>query len=146
MTESFFSENFTSRHGARVTARWGAIACSEHDRVVDLRPVAIWWPFMLDLPKVLRHLGRCPCHRHDAQRCWNECASRGEGCERGPLTQLEVERLLEAVGKYRDAMADAGSREAILDLARRLTVDGVPLDHLVDVVFLLAANGYEEAQ
>ena len=99
---------------------------------------------MLDLPKVLRHLRRCPCHRHDAQRCWNECASRGEGCPRGPLTQVEVGRLVDAVNRYQEIITEAGSREAILELARRLRVDGVPLEQLVDVVYRLAGNGYEE--
>src|SRR5262245_4558227 len=98
-----------SRYGARVAARWAAIACAEHDRIVDLRPVAIWWPFMLDLPKVLRHLGRCPCYPHETDRCRTECAAHGEGCPRGPLTQGEVGRLVEAVGQHRDTISEAGS-------------------------------------
>ncbi len=72
---------FLEKYGARVAARWAAVACPGHDRVVDL----------------LRHLGRCPCHRHDAARCRTECARYGEGCPRGPLTQREVGRLTDAV-------------------------------------------------
>src|SRR2546430_2724263 len=97
------------RYGARVAARWATIACAEHDRVVDLRPIPVWWPYMLDLPKVLRHLRRCPCHRHDAERCRTECASRGEGCPRGPLTQGEVGRLMDQVGAHQEIITEAGS-------------------------------------
>ncbi len=137
---------FLERYAERVAARWAIIACAEHDRIVDLRPIPLWWPYMLDLPKVLRHLKRCPCYRHDAERCRTECAGYGEGCPRGPLTQDEVGRLMEALGRHQDTITEAGSRAAILELARRLTVDGVPLEQIVDVVYLLAANGYEDPQ
>lgn len=138
------ADSFLPRYGARVEARWEAVACAQHDRVIDLRPIPIWWPYILDVTRVLRHLQRCPCHRHDAARCSSECASRGEGCTLGPLTQLEVGRLMEMVGKHQPTLTAAGTGAAARELTRRLMVDGVPLEQIVDVPFLLAACGYED--
>lgn len=55
-------------------------------------------------------------------------------------------RLMEAVGGHQETITEAGSRAAILEFLRRLTVDGVPMEQIVDVVYLLAANGYEDPE
>jgi hypothetical protein len=52
-------------HEARVAARWKAVACGVHDRVVDLSPKPGWWPDQLDVVGVFRFLELCPCAAPD---------------------------------------------------------------------------------